>query len=153
MNKDKFKKVIFTMIGSSIAMLIALNIVRNIEEKSNALSENEIIAQLQVGLEKGAKDLNSKTPFMVDEDTRLDLVTVTGELTSNYFYTFPHYSSSGIDPYSASTQLKKIILSKICTDQSIIETLSHGGLLKYTYSGNDNIEIIHINITKLDCNQ
>lgn len=149
---SKFKNYLFVMVGSYFAMLIVLNIVRAIERKSNAPTEDEIKNELRTGMVKGAKSMNSKTPFMVDDDTRLDLVTVSGELTSNYFYTFPNYNSLEIDRDSATRHLKKIILSTICNDEGMKESLSYGGILNYTYSGNDNIEIVHIKIKQSDCN-
>jgi hypothetical protein len=153
MKNGNFKNYLFVMVGSAFAMLIALNIVRAIEKKINTPTENEIKNELRAGMVKGAKSMNSKAPFMVDDDTRLDLVTVSGELTSNYFYTFPNYSSLEIDTNSATPHLKKMILSTICDDEGIKESLSYGGILNYTYSGNDNIEIVHIKIKKSDCDQ
>jgi len=151
MEKTKIKNVILAAIGGAIAMLIVLNVVRAIERKVNSPSEEQIVAQLIKGLEDGAKELNKKTPLMMDEQTRLDSVTVGPGLTSNYFFTFPNISSFGQESKYIQDNLKKEVIANICNNPEMKNTLNHGGVLNYSYSGNDKIEILNFRLKLSDC--
>lgn len=152
MKMNKKKQMVIAAIGGAVAMLIVLNISRVIEKKVNAPTAEEIKKDLIQGLKKGADELNKSTPLMVDDETRLDSVTVGPGLSANYFYTFPKYNSNEIDLEFVVEELKKEVLSSICENLDMKPTLDHGGIFNYSYSGSDSKKIFNIKINKSDCN-
>lgn len=73
-------------------------------------SQQEIEAKLTEGLEEAARQVNQKTPTMVDEDTRMDKATVGQGVRVTYHYTFPRYSSRDIDPAWLRQNLRPVVM-------------------------------------------
>lgn len=117
--------------------------------ESNRVTPQEIEKELIQGLGNGAKQL--KTPMMVDEDTRLEKVTVGPGPRVTYHYTIVKHPSQKIDPSILRRNLYPEIRNKVCTGDKMKVSLQYGATYTYSYSGNDGVHVGSVDIDRDVC--
>lgn len=146
-----------------IAILIAAVIGGGIgkqvgKEVSNAVfspskpSAQQIEEKLIEGFNKAAEQSNKRGPIMVDKDTRWDRSEVGPGARLTYFYSFPNYSSRGIEPGWLRENLKSEVKKGVCMSKEMKPSLQYGATYVFAYSGNDGAEIGRFELNKNDCN-
>lgn len=114
-------------------------------------SSQDIEAKLIEGFSIAAKELNQKCPMMLDEETRIDKVTVGPGARIVYHHTLPKYNSDEIDADSIRTNLRAEVLQKVCSNEKMRKSIEYGGIYVYSYYGKDAIEIAQFEINRSDC--
>ena len=113
--------------------------------------QQDVEAMVVEGFAKAAAQINRTLPKMIDEDTRVDNVTVGPGARMVYHYTFPKYVSRDIDATWLSTTLRPDTMLKVCASREMKKSLQYGGVYAYSYSGNDRIKIAEFEIGRDDC--
>jgi hypothetical protein len=151
------KKKLLTALGF-IAVLIVAGIAGQIGREAgkvtfspSKLSEEEIEARLIEGFRSAANDINQKLPMMIDEETRLDRATVGPGARIVYHNTFTKYTSMDIDANWLQTNLRPLVMRKVCDNKDMRKSLQYGGIYVYSYSGSDEVEITRFEIDQNDC--
>lgn len=150
------KKVISILgfIALVIAMAIGGQIGREVGKATfspSKPSSHDIEAKLIEGLSIAAKELNQKCPMMLDEETRIDKVTVGPGARIVYHHTLPKYKSDEIDVNLIRTYLRTEVKQKACSNVKMRESLEYGGIFVYAYYGKDAIEVAQIEIDRSCC--
>lgn len=98
-----------------------------------------------------ANQFGENLPMMLDQDTRLDKVTVGPGPRAVYHHSFPNYTSRDIDENWLKTNLRPEVTRKVCASGDMKESLQYGGIYVYSYFGSDGIEIAKFEIDRNDC--
>lgn len=114
-------------------------------------SSRDIEADLIEGFSIAAKELNQKCPMMLDEETRIDKVTVGPGARIVYHHTFPNYNSNEIDANLIRTNLRTEVMQKVCSNEKMKKSIEYGGIYVYSYYGKDAVEIAQFEIDRSDC--
>lgn len=114
-------------------------------------SAQEVEARLMEGFNKAANEFKQKLPMMLDQDTRLDKVSVGPGARIVYQHTLPNYTSQQIDANWLVTNLRPDVVSKVCTSADMKQSLQYGGVFVYSYFGSDAVEISQFSIDRNDC--
>lgn len=148
-----WKKVLTALgfIGSLIAASVGGQIGKEVGKAAMKPSQQEVEAKLVEGFTKAANQYNQRLPMMVDQDTRLDKVTVGPGPRAVYHYTFPKYTSRDIDANWLQTNLRPEVMRKVCASADMKKSLQYGGIYVYAYSGSDGVEITRFEIDRNDC--
>ena len=148
-----WKKVLSALgfIGILIAASIGGQIGKEVGKAALRPSQQEVEAKLVEGFTKTANQYNQRLPMMVDQDTRLDKVTVEPGPRAVYHHTFPKYTSRDIDANWLQTKLRPEVMRKVCASADMKKSLPYGGIYVYAYSGSDGVEITRFEIDRNDC--
>lgn len=103
------------------------------------------------GFAKAAAQINRTLPKMIDEDTRLDKVTVGPGARTVYHYSSPKHTSRDFDGALLRATLRPDTMLKVCAAREMKKSLQYGGVYAYSYSGNDGIKIVEFEIDRNDC--
>lgn len=125
--------------------------VGNSAYSSSKPNTQKVEAEIIEGLTKAANQYNQKLPMMVDQDTRLDEVTVGPGPRGVYHYTFPKYASRDIDANWLQTNLRPEVIRKVCANVDMKKGIQYGAIFVYAYSGSDGVEIFRFEISRNDC--
>jgi hypothetical protein len=135
----------------AVALYLAIVFGReltNAQAKRTEYSSNA--AEVRAGLEETARQMNLKTPFMLDGVTRLDSVDVIEE-SLYYRYSFPALSAKEVDGEKLHRQTRRQLVQKACSSAKVMFTLRYGARYVHSYSGNDGQVITDIEIKDGDC--
>lgn len=102
-------------------------------------------------LEKIAETVNAKAPMMIDEETRLDKMTVGPGVRGVFHYTVINYPSADLDPAWFTQELRPSLIKSSCKKDSMIIASRGMGTMAYVYYGNDGRVVSTQNITMDDC--
>lgn len=114
-------------------------------------SRQEVEEKLTEGFTNAANQFKQKLPMMVDQDTRLENVTVGPGPRIVYHHAFPKYTSRDIEANWLQTNLRPEVVRKICVSVDMKKSLQYGGIYVYAYSGSDGVEITRFEISNNDC--
>ena len=114
-------------------------------------SQQEIEAKLIEGFIIATKQVNSKTPTMIDENTRMDKATVGPGALVTYHYTFPNHSSRDVDSSWIISNLRPTVKNKVCVSKEMKPSLQYGGIYAFSYTGNDGVHIARFQVSGNDC--
>ena len=103
------------------------------------------------GFQHAAEQLNQGTPKMIDEETRMDNVSVGPGAVLTYHYTFPNYASDEVDAEWVSSELRQSVEQSVCNSLEMKPALQYGGMFKYSYSGSDQKLVGSFMIGRRDC--
>ena len=155
------RKIVLKKLLSIIGVIVALivwaisgQIGREVGKAAfspSELSQQEIEAKLIEGLEEAARQINQSTPTMIDEDTRMDKVTVGPGVRVTYHYTFPRYSSRDVDTDWLRQNLHPVVMKNVCNNKDMKLSIQYGATYAYSYSGNDGLRISSFTIDRNDC--
>ncbi|MHB8766297.1 MAG: hypothetical protein ACYDA8_18420 [Deferrisomatales bacterium] len=148
-----WKKILAVLgfIGILIAASIGGQIGKEVGKAAMKPSTQEIEAKLAEGFARAADQYNQRLPMMVDQDTRLDKMTVGPGTRAVYHHTFPKYTSRDIDANWLQTNLRPEVMRKVCASADMKKSLQYGGIYVYSYSGSNGVEITRFEIDRNDC--
>lgn len=148
-----WKKILTTLgfIGILIAASIGAQIGKEVGKVAMKPSQQDIEPKLVEGFKDAANQYNQRLPMMVDQDTRLDRVTVGPGPRAVYHHTFPKYTSTDIDANWLQTKVQPEVMRKVCASADMKKSLQYGGIYVYAYSGSDGIEITRFEIDRNHC--
>ena len=95
--------------------------------------------------------LNQVKVLMSNDEARLDHVEALDQGLFSYHYTLLHISSKNINPKKLAAVLP-LLKKEMCTSD-LVALLNDEDEYRYTYSGNDGVEITHLSLKKKDCEQ
>ena len=107
--------------------------------------------QLAASLGEAARQLAGRLPLTVDDDTRLDAVTVVGQRVLRYEYTLVNYALADLDVASIKTTLQEIVRGQTCGTPQLRHLLDLGATVSYLYRGKDGRDICQLDIRSGDC--
>lgn len=143
-------KVIGMVLVAAVAVGIGVFIVPELPVYKQ-YKASEVESRLIESFELAAKQINAQVPKMIDNDTLLDKATVGPGPRLTYHYTLPNRKSDEIDADMMLSILKPDIAAKVCSNEEMKNTLHYGGIYTYSYSGNDNVNILTFDIVGQDC--
>jgi len=135
--------LIFSVFAGQIGKIVGVSAVDNYEKGKTE-------GALQSVLDKVANELNSKTPMMVDSETRLDNV-VSIRKTLRYNYTLINFSNNDISAERIQSVLNETVTNKVCS--SMKNLISLGATIEYAYYENRGNLITIISIPPTKCNR
>jgi hypothetical protein len=94
------------------------------------------------------KMMNRSLPVMVDDDTRLDQVSIQ-EKNLFYYYTLINQSVANTDVDGLKAFMQKRLNTTVCEKAEFKPLLEQGRSINYDY--NDNNDIIRITVNNSDC--
>lgn len=101
---------------------------------------------------KVVSQFNSKCPLMIDAETRMDGIEVTGENTIKYKYTLINLNVEKVDTAKFNSALRPGIITTIKTDAELAELRRINCSFEYYYKDRDNKFIYSFVITPNDYN-
>ncbi|MEH6659073.1 hypothetical protein [Leeuwenhoekiella marinoflava] len=93
-----------------------------------------------------ALELNKQAPIQVDEETRLDSATVTGDKIFDYYYTLI-YRSDMVNKDTIAKYIKPGIIAQLKSSQDMSYFKEHEVTLNYNYYGYDGKHAVSLKIT------
>lgn len=146
-------KKLLSVIGVIVALLIWAVIGQIGREVGKAAFKQSPSTEkdIQNTLEEAAKQINAKTPIMIDAETRMDKATVGPGALLTYHYTFPNYAENQLDPNWVQTDLLKVVKSGVCANKKMKRSLEYGCKYKYQYSGKNGKLIGSFVLDRNDC--
>lgn len=142
--------LIAILIFASISGQIGKGLGRAVFSHPKA-SPQEVEAKLIEGFTISANQQNQRLPMMLDQDTRLDRVTVGPGPRAVYHYTFPKYTSRAVDANWLHTNLRLEVKKNVCVNKDMKKSIQLGGIYVYAYYGIDGVEITRFEIDRNDC--
>jgi hypothetical protein len=116
-----------------------------------APSKEDVKAKVMEGFLAGANQWNQKLPMMVDQETRLDKVTVQAGTRAVYHHTLIRYASRDIEPNWLRGNVRPGVVRNVCGSNGMTKSLQYGGIYVYAYYGTDGIEITRFQVDRTDC--
>lgn len=101
-------------------------------------------------IQEKALEVNSKTPMMIDNSTRLDRVVVEGE-TIIYKTTLINVTAETADQDIFKKKIGPFLAGKYCSDKKTRAALELGVRYGHEYFGNDGVLLYTANISFDDC--
>ena len=135
---------ITTFIVLIIAMVIGKGLGRAAVESTTAPNIDKVLTQV-------ASKMNSNLPMMVDKETRLDTTVGGPGLKFTYFYTFPTYASTEVDPQAVHAAIAPVVKGNVCGSTDMRPMFQKGVTVHYIYRGKDGAEITRLIIAPADC--
>jgi hypothetical protein len=114
-------------------------------------SEEETKESLMRILELEVLNLNNGLPKTIDEDTRVDSISVEPGPRLLTKYTYTTFSTEDFDMEVFNKRVKKIIKKSICDNDQIMERMKLGLIYSYEFSGNDGIKLATAEFEINDC--
>jgi len=143
----------------SFALLIiitsAVAYYGNVYLRSNAgnqeITEEETKDTLIRNLELEVVNLNNGLPRTLDDDTRVDSISVEPGPRLVTKYTYTTFSTEEFDSKIFNKRVKKIIKKSICDSDEILKRMELGLIYSYEFSGNDGIKLATAEFETNDC--
>jgi hypothetical protein len=111
----------------------------------------ETIESLIRKLELEVINLNNGLPKTIDEDTRVDSISVESGPRLLTKYTYTTFSTEEFDSEIFNKRVEKIIKKSICDNDEIMERMKLGLIYSYEFSGNDGIKLATAEFEINDC--
>lgn len=113
-------------------------------------SEKSVQQELKVELDKLVLDMNKDLPRLLDAETRLDSVSMSGKVMVSK-HTFPNYASNEVDPEMLQSQVKNNLRNQLCI--SAKDLMSIGYSYRYEYFGKFGDWAASFTFGSSDCRQ
>jgi hypothetical protein len=107
--------------------------------------------RLSAAFDEMVRQLGGKLPLAVDDDTRLDAVSVVDQRVLRYEYTLVNLTVDELDPTSTGEMLRSILVAQSCGTPELRRLLDLGATLSYVYRGRDGRDIGQIDLRSADC--
>ncbi len=149
--KSHSKKGSWSVVFIPIGIIVGLAIGKAVPLLKEPVYDDTIKPQLlnskiQSALTTAANDINSKTPMMVDQATRLDNA-VTHGLIFRYNYTLLPFAAEEVDVNLFRKDVSPKLNNSVCTSD-MTYNISFGVTYEYAYYGKNGKQITVIKISK-----
>ncbi len=115
------------------------------------ITEEETTETLMRNLELEVVNLNNGLPKTIDEDTRVDSISVESGPRLVTKYTYTTFSTEEFDSELFNKRVKKIIQKSICDSDEVLKRMELGLIYSYEFSGNDGIKLATAEFEANDC--
>ena len=115
------------------------------------ITEEETTETLMRNLELEVVNLNNGLPKTIDEDTRVDSISVESGPRLVTKYTYTTFSTEEYDSELFNKRVKKIIQKSICDSDEVLKRMELGLIYSYEFSGNDGIKLATAEFEANDC--
>ncbi len=96
-------------------------------------------------------NLNQGLPKQIDDDTRVDSISVEPGPRLMTKYTYTNFSTEEFDMEVFNKRVKKVIKKSICDNDEVMERMKLGLIYSYEFSGNDGIKLATAEFEINDC--
>ena len=138
--------VIISLIVITLSVLGYFTYQKLVENKVFATIEN-VINTAKNPLQLIANEMNKSCPMMVDEETRLDKVTLPSKTVFQYNYTLINYEKTEIDTVKIKSNLEQNIIQLIKTNPQMEYQRQNNVTMNYIYNDKNGDYIMSIIIT------
>lgn len=138
--------VIISLIVITLSVLGYFTYQKLVENKVFATIEN-VINTAKNPLQLIANEMNKSCPMMVDEETRLDKVTLPSKTVFQYNYTLINYEKTEIDTVKIKSNLEQNIIQLIKTNPQIEYQRQNKVTMNYIYNDKNGDYLMSIIIT------
>jgi hypothetical protein len=101
-------------------------------------------------LDAVARQFNAQGTHTVSPGLRFDKATVGPGLKLTMAYTFPNLKSANLDKAAIEKPIKDFVKS-MCEIEDVRLEVNRGAAVVFTFNDADNVEIIHVDLTKAVC--
>lgn len=125
---------------------------KSITEDSNS-SQALTDAKIMSALLEAANQENLKAPLYIDQDTRLDRVSVAPNKKITYHHTLRNYRKSELELTKPDLEqvARNNIIPSVCYDESMKKGLAMGVIYSYAYSSADGLDLFRVTINTEVC--
>ena len=142
-----FKKLINIIVA--LLAVVSANAFA-LDKSGNFESKQEQDAFIASTLKKMAAEMNSQTPFQLDEDTRMmSVIALQKTITFNMRLT--NYKSSQLDPKLIAQAARENLNHTVCKSKATRDLVDMGVQYVYLYSGSDAKRVTRVVIDKYRC--
>lgn len=140
-----------------ILLLLAIAVGVRISKQSNYSSAHhkptaqETAHSIFVGFTQAAEQINSRSPQMVDADTRLDRASAGPGAQLTYHYTFTSFKAVDIDREYLLRTYRPRIVQSVCNDAAMVTSMNLGATYFYLYNSSDGLPVLDFKVTQFDC--
>ena len=138
--------VIISLIVIALSVLGYFTYQKLVENKVFATIEN-VINTAKNPLQLIANEMNKSCPMMVDEETRLDKVTLPSKTVFQYNYTLINYEKTEIDTVKIKSNLEQNIIQLIKTNPQMEYQRQNKVTMNYIYNDKNGDYLMSIIIT------
>ena len=138
--------VIISLIVITLSVLGYFTYQKLVENKVFATIEN-VINTAKNPLQLIANEMNKSCPMMVDEETRLDKVTLQSKTVFQYNYTLINYEKTEIDTVKIKSNLEQNIIQLIKTNPQMEYQRQNKVTMNYIYNDKNGDYLMSIIIT------
>ena len=138
--------VIISLIVITLSVLGYFTYQKLVENKVFATIEN-VINTAKNPLQLIANEMNKSCPMMVDEETRLDKVTLPSKTVFQYNYTLINYEKTEIDTVKIKSNLEQNIIRLIKTNPQMQYQRENNVTMNYIYNDKNGDYLMSIIIT------
>jgi len=96
-----------------------------------------------------AKDVNKRTPLMIDDDTRLEKVKAKGNKVLKYQYTMVNYTGAQFDIKKFRGSFKDSLTRHTCSKMK--KLLNDGVTIVYNYKAKDGKFLTEVKVNSGNC--
>ena len=138
--------VIISLIVITLSVLGYLTYQKLVENKVFETIEN-VINTAKNPLQLIANEMNKSCPMMVDEETRLDKVTLPSKTVFQYNYTLINYEKTEIDTVKIKSSLEQNIIRLTKTNPQMQYQRENNVTMNYIYNDKNGDYLMSIIIT------
>ena len=138
--------VIISLIVITLSVLGYFTYQKLVENKVFETIEN-VINTAKNPLQLIANEMNKSCPMMVDEETRLDKVTLPSKTVFQYNYTLINYEKTEIDTVKIKSNLEQNIIQLIKTNPQMEYQRQNNVTMNYIYNDKNGDYLMSIIIT------
>ena len=138
--------VIISLIVITLSVLGYFTYQKLVENNVFATIEN-VINVAKNPLQLIANEMNKSCPMMVDEETRLDKVTLPSKTVFQYNYTLINYEKTEIDTVKIKSNLEQNIIQLIKTNPQMEYQRQNKVTMNYIYNDKNGDYLMSIIIT------
>lgn len=138
--------VIISLIVITLSVLGYFTYQKLLENKVFATIEN-VINTAKNPLQLIANEMNKSCPMMVDEETRLDKVTLPSKTVFQYNYTLINYEKTEIDTVKIKSSLEQNIIRLTKTNPQMQYQRENNVTMNYIYNDKNGDYLMSIIIT------
>jgi hypothetical protein len=156
--EDQTMKITLTSVLGLIAFLIFASLGASLGRaifdevfSSDSMSEKSTEETLAEGMKRAAEEINSRAPYMLDSETRLESATAGPGAQITYQHTLINYASEELDKSFLRENLRPAVVSGVCENREMQPSLRLGAKYRYSYQGNDEIAIYSLFIDAQTC--
>lgn len=114
-------------------------------------AKEDTIESLLRQLELEVINLNSSLPKIIDEDTRVDNISIEPGPRLLTKYTYTNFSTDEFDSELFDKKVSNIIKKSICNNDEILGRMNLGLIYSYEFSGNDGVKLATAEFDVNDC--
>lgn len=135
---------------AAVVVIVSMSNAAALDKNGNFESKQEQDAFIAVTLNKMAAEMNSQSPVLVDEDTRM-MSVIALQKTITFNMRLIHFKADQVDPNRVAQAAKENLNHTVCKSKATRDLIDHGVQYVYLYSGNDGKLVTRVVIDRYRC--